>query len=161
MTKPKQEEVAVDLTFAEGLAVVGRVGALSPADLPQVAGARAPSAVVSFPAVDCPAWAAIASWPWRKGGRHINRLELIALLVGTRWLLSRPSSVGRRFLALVDSTAVVGAVGKGRSSSPALRLGVRRFAALALGGGLRFRTVWVPSALNPADAPSRADFGRR
>ena len=56
---------------------------------------------------------------------------------------------------LVDAQAVLGAVAKGRSSSPSLQREIMRIAALQLVGGILLKLVYVPSEDNPADAPSR------
>ena len=72
-----------------------------------------------------------------------------------RWLLRSPGKHGTHVTALIDAQAVLGAVSKGGSSAPTLRREVRRIGALSLAGGWCLRYVYVPSAFNPADAPSR------
>ena len=68
------------------------------------------------------------------------------------------SSAGRkrRTLAFTDNQAVLGVLGKGRSSAPALLRLARIAASLAL--GLEIRVLWryIRSEVNPADGPSRA-----
>ncbi len=107
-----------------------------------------------LPHVDSVRWRTIVSsrWSWDD---HINTLELAALIAGVRWQVSSPQAVGKRLLALCDSTVVVGAVSKGRSSSPSLRVGCRRLAAWLLASGTRLYVRWLPTDQNPADAPSR------
>ena len=100
-------------------------------------------------------WRRIVASPWRGGAEHINVLEARALLTGARWALSHPSAVGSRVLALSDSSVVVGAASKGRSSSHRLLRPLRSLAALLLAAGTSLRLLWVPSASNPADAASR------
>jgi len=56
---------------------------------------------------------------------------------------------------LLDSTVAFFSLWKGRSSSPGLLLVLRKISALLLAGGLSLQPGWVPSAVNPADAPSR------
>ena len=72
-----------------------------------------------------------------------------------RWLLRTPAKHSCRIAALIDAKAVLGAVCKGRSSAPTLRCELRRIAALSLAGDWFLNYVYVPSAYNPADAPSR------
>jgi hypothetical protein len=102
-------------------------------------------------------WTTIISSRWRRPA-HINELELEAVLLALRAVLSSPiASASRRRLYLVtDSSVAYHALRKGRSSSPALLRLLRRCSALALGGGLSLAFVWVPSAVNPADSPSRS-----
>ena len=99
-------------------------------------------------------WHTIASSRWRKE-EHINVLELRAICTAVRWVMSFRRSIGSRVLLLSDSQVVVGAVTKGRSSSPQLLRRLRTLCALVLAGGLRLSLCWVPSELNPADEPSR------
>lgn len=99
-------------------------------------------------------WHTIASSRWRKG-EHINVLELRALCTAVRWVMSFRSAVGKRVLVLSDSQVVIGAVTKGRSSSPQLLRRLRTVSALVLAGGIRLSVRWVPSEFNPADGPSR------
>lgn len=99
-------------------------------------------------------WHTIVSSRWRKE-EHINVLELRALSTAVRWVMSFRSAVGKRVLVLSDSQVVVGAVTKGRSSSPQLLRRLRTLSALLLAGGVRLSLCWVPSELNPADEPSR------
>ena len=75
-----------------------------------------------------------------------------------RWLLRSVANQSKRITVLVDAKAVLGAAAKGRSSARALQSGIRKLAALQLGGDVLLRLVYVPSEDNPADAPSR---GRR
>ena len=86
---------------------------------------------------------------------HSGALEAAGISVMLRWLLRSPSKHGTRVTALIDAQAVLGAVTKGRSSAPTLRHEVKRIGALSLAGGWCLRYVYVPSAFNPADAPSR------
>ena len=70
-------------------------------------------------------------------------------------VLSSPSALSIRVFLLLDSTVAFFSLWKGRSSSPALLLILRKISALLLAGGLTLLPGWLPSALNPADAPSR------
>jgi hypothetical protein len=104
--------------------------------------------------MDAP-WRTIVSSAWRVP-EHINALELRAALLAVHWVLSFPTSLGRRVFLLVDSTAAFFTLWKGRSSSPTLLLVLRKVSALLLAGGLSLLPGWIPSAVNPADAPSRS-----
>ena len=86
---------------------------------------------------------------------HSGALEAAGVSLMLRWLLRSPAKHGHRVAALVDAQAVLGAAAKGRSSSPTLRYELRRIAALCLAGGWSMHYTYVPSAFNPADAPSR------
>jgi hypothetical protein len=99
-------------------------------------------------------WSTIVSSKWRWPS-HINLLEVEAALLGIRWTLSHPDSLGRRVVIYSDSRVAVGALTKGRSSSfPLLRL-LRRVAAHVLSSGIQVYYRWLPSGDNPADGPSR------
>jgi hypothetical protein len=108
-------------------------------------------------------WRTIVSHPWQQQGEHINVLEVRAALTAVRWSLSLPSSIqssgeqwcGRRLLLVSDSAASLGSINKGRSSSHSLLRPLRTIAALVLGSGIQLSVVWIPSADNPADGPSR------
>jgi hypothetical protein len=104
-----------------------------------------------------PVWRTIVSSPWRIP-EHINVLELRSVMVALRWALSFPSSVRHRLLVLSDSSVAVGALSKGRSSSPTLLRRLRTVAAMVLASGLALSVAWLPTAANPADGPSRAIF---
>lgn len=99
-------------------------------------------------------WRTIVSTPW-SGVEHINVLELRAALLAVHWALSYPSALNSRVYLLLDSTVAFFTLWKGRSSSPALLLVLRKISALLLSSGLSLLPGWVPSAVNPADAPSR------
>jgi len=86
---------------------------------------------------------------------HINLEEARALLRYVRWLLRSVDRFEHRVVVLVDSRVVVGACTKGRSSSVPLNRLVQRLAALCFAGGLSLYLVYIPSAHNPSDPPSR------
>jgi hypothetical protein len=92
-------------------------------------------------------------WRWSE---HINLLEVRAAHVAVRWVLRHALSGGMRVRLWSDSAVVVGALRKGRSSSPPLNRLLRAPAADLLRAGVSLDVDWIPSALNPADAPSRA-----
>ena len=70
--------------------------------------------------------------------------------------MSQPSSTRIRMLVLLDSSAVYFSIRKGRTSARSLRGLHRTLAAMSLASGVGLVCGWVPSAWNPADAPSRA-----
>jgi hypothetical protein len=99
-------------------------------------------------------WSTIISFPWRLD-EHINALELRAVILAFRWILSHPSSACKRVMIIIDSAVVYYVLRKGRSSSSPLLAVYRRLSSLLLASGLNVTPIWVPSAANPADAPSR------
>jgi hypothetical protein len=105
-------------------------------------------------------WKVAISHPWRDTA-HINELETRSSLTAIRWALKRPdvlvpSSVcHRKLLLLVDSSTVAGAIRKGRTSAMKILRPLRAMTSLLLASCIHVRTKWIPSALNPADAPSR------
>ena len=99
-------------------------------------------------------WSTIISSAWRSP-EHINALELRAVLLALHWCLSYPSSHSSRVYLLVDSTVALFALWKGRSSSAPLLMIVRKINALLMASGTSLLIGWLPSAVNPADAPSR------
>ena len=100
-------------------------------------------------------WSIIASSRWKYGSEHINSLELRAVSTAVKWSLSFPSSLGRKLLLFSDSLVAIGALRKGRSSSPLLLRRMRAISSWLLASGLRLLLYWIPSELNPADEPSR------
>jgi hypothetical protein len=99
-------------------------------------------------------WRTLISKEW-KDEEHINTLELRAALLAVHWVLSYPSSLNSRVYLLLDSTVSFFSLWKGRSSSPSLLLVLRKISSLLLASGLSLLTGWLPSAVNPADGPSR------
>jgi hypothetical protein len=86
---------------------------------------------------------------------HINQLELRAVTTGVRWLLSNVSCIGKRVHVLLDNATAYAAIRKGRCKSSSILLLLRKLTAFVLGIGVRLNVVWCPSAMNPADGPSR------
>jgi hypothetical protein len=99
-------------------------------------------------------WRTLISKEW-KDEEHINTLELRAALLAVHWVLSYPSSLNSRVYLLLDSTVSFFSLWKGRSSSPSLLLVLRKISSLLLASGLSLLPGWLPSAVNPADGPSR------
>ena len=100
-------------------------------------------------------WKVIVSTAWRDASEHINVLELRAALLALHHAVSYPSSHSSRVFLLLDSTVAYFSLWKGRSSSPQLLLVLRKITALLLASDLSLLLGWLPSAVNPADAPSR------
>ncbi len=85
---------------------------------------------------------------------HINILEMEML---KQEIKDRANS-GRgncRIINLCDSRVVVGAFGKGRSSSKNLNHKLRSIVPWLILGDIRVANLWVPTDKNPADYPSR------
>jgi hypothetical protein len=99
-------------------------------------------------------WSTIVSTQW-KFAEHINALELRALLITLQWIVSLPRTCSTRLFALLDSAVAFYAIRKGRSSSPGLLPLIRKINVLLLAGHITLLPIWVPSAANPTDAPSR------
>jgi integrase len=99
-------------------------------------------------------WRTIVSSRWAHE-EHINILEARALTTAVKWAISSPSSLGARLLLWSDSTVVVGAARKGRSSAFRLLAILRSLAALLLSTGINAYFNWIPTEKNPADGPSR------
>lgn len=112
---------------------------------------------LSFPALQPQLhnWSTIVSSPWKRT-EHINSLEIRAVSTAIKWVLSFAHSIGSRVAILSDSLVTVYSIMKGRSSSPLLLPRLRQIASMLLSAGLRLFLQWIPTELNPADAPSRA-----
>lgn len=95
-------------------------------------------------------------------GAKWDRTESIPVLEGRSvvWLLQHlarsQKNIGRKHLILTDSMSVTLALAKGRSSSGPMNRICRQVAALCLATGMTAHLRWIPSELNPADLPSRA-----
>ena len=105
-------------------------------------------------------WTRTADWhllfrsDWERQ-EHQNVLELRTLINLGRHLARSQRSWGKKYLVMTDSLVCLGALAKGRSSSPALLRLLRRWAAMRFGLGISFALRWVPSGRNVADGPSR------
>lgn len=99
-----------------------------------------------------PKTAIACKWKWEA---HINTVETEAALLAVRHMFSSPTLRGARVALLVDNTATLGAVAKGRSSVASLNNICRKIAKVLLSSHISLLSHWVPSELNPADTPSR------
>jgi hypothetical protein len=100
-------------------------------------------------------WNVIHQRRWGKQGDIICRLEAHALISGLKCLIAQREIWGTRLPILIDSTAVLGAMAKGRSSTDVLNHLCRRVASLFMVLDVRPVWLWIPSEGNPADKPSR------
>jgi hypothetical protein len=104
-------------------------------------------------------WRWRVAMAWKMSGAHINALELVACHAAAKWRCRRAGGsacgLGKRVVHLTDSQVCQGVLSKGRSSSKVLQRILKRHAALILGSSMVPGYVWVRTADNPADAPSR------
>jgi hypothetical protein len=103
-------------------------------------------------------WKEILSYPW--SGRHINELELKAVLNVVRWRTRSARSIGGRTLHYTDSQVCMGVLSHARSGSRPLHDIVKKLNSLVLAGSLFPVYGYVDTHQNAADAPSRR-FERR
>ena len=105
--------------------------------------------------------AEVKRWRWkvvvsyRRGGEHINSLELYAVLVSLRWRFRAAANIGKRAVHFVDSQVVQGVLVKGRSSSRLLMRTLRSANALLQCACCFMVYGYTKTGENPADAPSR------
>ena len=98
----------------------------------------------------------VFSFKWQDDNLHINEGELNSFLAMAERRASDASKHGTRYLAILDSQVVRGALGKGRSASRPINRGLRRAAALLLISDCYPLLAWTISRWNWADTPSRA-----
>ena len=96
-------------------------------------------------------------WKWKHTREHITLKEARAFWVGyQRVVLHSKLPWNARHTFLEDNLGVVGAITKGRSTSPLLNNLIRRMAALQLVTGSTVDVVWCPTLHQPADGVSRS-----
>ena len=105
-------------------------------------------------------WAAVERWRLLYKGRwrereHTNVQETRVAVGLVRHLVRSRRNWGSRVLIFIDSMVGLGALAKGRSSSPPLLRLCRQMAAVALAYEMIVMYRYIPSELNPADGPSR------
>ncbi len=103
-------------------------------------------------------WSVVCSRKW-KDKENILKTEARALVWSLRHQLRNSACHGKKLVAFVDNLPLALACCKGRATSQLLTPCLRQICALLLCSGSRMFVRWVPSELNPADAPSRG-FGR-
>lgn len=99
----------------------------------------------------CWRWKIVAGWKWRRGGDHINSLELRAILTSLRWRIEHAGHLKTRFVHLTDSLVCLHALSRGRSSSRKLRRTMSRINALVLASGTHPLWGYIHTDQNPAD----------
>lgn len=92
---------------------------------------------------------------WSDRSPHINILEMEAVKLALRHMGKGCITPDLRVPLLVDNTGVLGALGKGRSSSRVLNRLCRQVFAIAALQGTVLELHWVSSTLNPANGRSR------
>ena len=116
---------------------------------------------LSAPPADPVLAASIASWQWRVTAAyeleidHINAQELRVFVSLVVRRCRAAANAGQRLVALLDNQAASGAAAKGRSSSRRMNRLLRRLAAFLMAADLYIAPLYIPSAVNPADPPSR------
>lgn len=100
-------------------------------------------------------WRTVCGWPWKRGGYHINALEMQAVLTCLEWRIARKRQHCCRLLHLTDSLVTLHALTRGRSSSRKLRPVLSKINALLLASDVCPVWGYVATKQNPADRPSR------
>ena len=90
-----------------------------------------------------------------KHREHVNIKELEALKHKLRRLVNQEGRLGRRRIVVIDSRGVLGAWCQGRSSPRRRNQSLRGALGWMVLGSLKLLPVWVCSAANVADDPSR------
>ena len=104
-------------------------------------------------------WKVCRSGRWRAAPSHITVGESLAGVMMLIWLLSQPTlSEGKLLVVIGDNQPMLFAFSKGRSSAFAVNQLIRQSAVLLWVRGAAVRWLWIPSAANPADQPSRMFF---
>jgi hypothetical protein len=119
-----------------------------------------PDASAAMPA-DPDLAAVLAEWPWKVCAAydmepdHINAQELRVFVSLVVRRCRSAANAGQRLVALLDNQAATGAAAKGRSSSRRMNRLLRRLGAFLMAADLYIAPKYLPSAVNPADPPSR------
>ena len=91
---------------------------------------------------------------------HSGAMEAHGVVLLAQWAARCADRHSARLVTAIDARAVLGAAKKGRSSAATLKRPIARLAATCLAADLQLSCLWVPSAHNPADAPSRGKRNR-
>jgi len=103
---------------------------------------------------ECMPWAVTSSYSFKETS-HVNLQEMRALRREVTRLIARGGCQGAVLIALNDSRVVVGAIAKGRSSSFKLNGLLRGLLPHLVLARVSLAVLWVETAANPADHPSR------
>lgn len=98
----------------------------------------------------------VVNGPWLATLRkhwQIAAKELAAVILGVQHFL--PSLADNRLLIITDNKAVFHLVRSGCSRQPLLFNLLRQLWTLLVDNNITFSSRWVPTAINPADSPSR------
>ena len=105
-------------------------------------------------------WSVLAARKW-KHSANIHILEAGSF----RWALKHMARTsrwqGRRILFLGDNMAVTCSLSRARARDWMLLSACRLLCAVSLLADVKINPRWIPSELNPADAPSRFRIGHR
>jgi len=99
-------------------------------------------------------WRTVISFPWDYS-ESIRLLEARALLSALRWRAHGTNFVHSRFIHLLDSQVVRGALNKARSPSTNLNRVICRINAHILAASAKAIYAYASTDANPADLPSR------
>ena len=103
-------------------------------------------------------WSTSKIGMWKRTSDHITLKEGKAFVLGMRRITRNQQLRGCRVLFLVDNMGLAMAISKGRSHNFKLLRVCQQYAALSLASNTVVRVRWIPSELNPADAPSRGSL---
>jgi len=98
-------------------------------------------------------WKIVLAVPFAR--QHINLLEMNAILLAFRWRLRRVDTIGARIIHTSDSQVCIAILCKGRTSARRLLCCAKKVSATVVAASLHPYFVFVESARNPADEPSR------
>ena len=119
----------------------------------------------SFPEVpkdclDSGSWTTVRQGAWKRH-EHIVHLEARALVKSFEHVVHDCGLSDCRQLFLVDSMSAALAFDRCRSKNFRMLRQIRKFCSFSLARNIAFSVRWLPSELNPADAPSRATASQR
>lgn len=89
-----------------------------------------------------------------KRPEQINVLERHSAVLALEWAVSHPI-INHSIIMHSDSTAAIGALTKGRLSSPGMLFPCQNCRVISIAQNVLIRLVHVRTAHNPADGPSR------
>ena len=110
--------------------------------------------------LDSGSWTTVRQGPWKRH-EHIVHLEARALVKSFEHVVHDCGLSDCRQLFLVDSMSAALAFDRCRSKNFRMLRQIRKFCSFSLARNIAFSVRWLPSELNPADAPSRATASQR